>query len=186
MDIKTVISSIYNLSENSISEFLKCCQYMEFPKGHILYREGAVEHDIYILTEGIMRAYNSQRNEDITFWIGEEGSIVWSMRNYVEKKPSYETVELLEDCIMYRIRMQDLEELYKGNIEIANWGRKFIEKEIIRTENRLISQLFLSAKERYDNLLKDSPQLLQRVPLGIIASYLGITQVSLSRIRAQK
>lgn len=185
MDIKNIITSVNNLSDIALDDFLTHCEYVEYTKNHILTQEGSIESYLYILTQGIVRAYSTLKNEEVTFWIGEEGSIVCSMRNYIENKPSYETIELLEDSIFYRIKMQDLSTLYSRNIEIANWGRKFIEYEIIKTENRLISQQFLSAKERYYNLLKDTPHLLQRIPLHIIASYLGVTQVSLSRIRAQ-
>ena len=68
-------------------------------------------------------------------------------------------------------------------IHIANWGRKLAEKELLKIESRIISSEMMSAKERYDELIKNSPSLIQRVPLKHIASYLGITQVSLSRIR---
>lgn len=67
----------------------------------------------------------------------------------------------------------------------ANWGRKFAETEFLQTEERLISLLFTTASERYRELLKDNPDLLQRMPLECLASYLGITPVSLSRIRAK-
>lgn len=78
-----------------------------------------------------------------------------------------------------------MENLFRKNIEIANWGRSFLGKEIMKVENRLIEYQFANASERYEALMKNKPKLLQRVPLGIIASYLGITQVSLSRIRGK-
>ncbi|SHF43743.1 Crp/Fnr family transcriptional regulator [Dysgonomonas macrotermitis] len=187
MDINTAILSIYTISENSINELLKYCYGpIEKPKGYILTKAGTIEEYLYFVTKGIVRTFSIVKDEEVTFWIGEEGSVACSMRNYVESKPSYETIETLEDCSLYRIKAQDLQQLYKQNIEIANWGRKFAEYEIMKTENRLIAQQFLTAKERYDNLIKSQPQLLQRIPLSIIASYLGITQVSLSRIRALK
>ncbi|MEG2100855.1 MAG: Crp/Fnr family transcriptional regulator, partial [Flavobacterium sp.] len=78
-----------------------------------------------------------------------------------------------------------LQKLFEIDIHIANWGRKFAEKELIKTEERLISHQFSNATERYLELLQNNPQLIQRVQLGYIASYLGISQVSLSRIRAE-
>lgn len=186
MYVKDAILLISSLTDYSLDLLLSCGELVQYPKGHVLIEQGTVGHDIYILTEGIIRAYTTQKGEEVTFWIGEEGCIACSMRNYVEQQPGYETIELLEDCTLYRIRMGDLDQLYKENIEIANWGRKFIEKEVMKVENRLISHQFRTAKERYDELISKYPRLLQRVPLRIIASYLGITQVSLSRIRAQK
>ena len=78
-----------------------------------------------------------------------------------------------------------LKKLFDEEIHIANWGRRFAEQELVKTEERLISRQFRTAKERYKEILKDNPDLIQRVQLGHIASYLGITQVSLSRIRAE-
>ena len=71
------------------------------------------------------------------------------------------------------------------DIHIANWARRFAESEFLRTEQKLIPMLFLPAARRYETLLRERPELLRRVPLETLASYLGITPVSLSRIRAR-
>lgn len=186
MDLQSIILSIYALSESSLHELVNQTETISYPKGHILSEAGKPDYYLYFLEKGIVRAYNLREGEEVTFWFGMEGSIICSMMNYIEKKPSYETIELLEDCLLHRIKTSTLEKLYSRNIELANWGRKYIEYEIIKVENRLIEQQLLSATERYDSLLKSRPTLIQRVPLGIIASYLGMTQVSLSRIRGKR
>lgn len=107
------------------------------------------------------------------------------MKSYVEDQPGYETIELLEDCELYELKTENLKKMFNEDVHIANWGRKFAENELIKTEERLISKQFKNASERYLELMKDHPELIQRVQLGHIASYLGITQVSLSRIRAE-
>jgi len=185
LDFKSIVNSIYAVSEGSFVELEKTVELVEYPKGHILSEEGKIERYLYFLAKGLVRAYTIRNGEEVTFWFGMEGSIVCSMRNYIEKKPSYETIDLLENSLFYRVLAEDIESLYEQNIEWANWGRKYIEHEVINVENRLIEQQFLSATERYHSLIKNNPLILQRVPLGIIASYLGITQVSLSRIRAK-
>jgi CRP-like cAMP-binding protein len=108
------------------------------------------------------------------------------MKSYVENKKGYENVDLLEECDLYELKTTNLQKLFDDDIHIANWGRKFAEKELIKTEERLISRQFQTASKRYRQLLADNPDLLQRVQLCHLASYLGITQVSLSRIRAEK
>ena len=124
-------------------------------------------------------------NNDITFWFGTEGEPVVSMKSYVEEKPGYESIELLEDCELYQLETSKLKALFNEDIHIANWGRKFAERELIKTEELIITRQYKTALERYKDLLRDKPYLIQRVQLGHIASYLGITQVSLSRIRAE-
>ena len=107
------------------------------------------------------------------------------MRSYIENKVGYETIESMEDCELYEIKMSDLQEFYATNLEIANWGRKLAEIELIKTEERFISRQLGTAIDRYKKLLIENPSLINRVQLGYIASFLGISQVTLSRIRAE-
>lgn len=90
----------------------------------------------------------------------------------------------MEDSELYVIKRAKLQQLYNEDIHIANWGRRFAETELLDAEVRVITLLLATATERYRDLLDNQSDLLQRLPLGCIASYLGITQVSLSRIRA--
>jgi CRP-like cAMP-binding protein len=113
-----------------------------------------------------------------------EGAPVLPMKSYISGEKSYESIELLEDCKLYAFNINDLKALYEQDVHLANWGRKLAEYELVKTEERLISMQFKTAQERYADLIKTQPQLLLRVQLGHIASYLGMSQVSLSRIRA--
>jgi CRP-like cAMP-binding protein len=140
---------------------------------------------VYFIRKGFVRAYAYTGDHEVTFWFGREGEPVLSMKSYVQQQKGYEDIELLEDCELYEIKAADLQRLFQEDIHIANWGRRFAEQELVRTEERLISRQFRTATERYKELLKENPDLVQRVALGNIASYLGITQVSLSRIRAE-
>ena len=108
-----------------------------------------------------------------------------SMKSFVNDEKGYETIELMEDSVLYMLERGQLYRLFEEDIHIANWGRKFAEKELLKTEERLIPLLFTTASERYRKLLRDNPELLLRLPLECLASYLGITPVSLSRIRAE-
>lgn len=149
-------------------------------------RAGQIEQNMYFIQQGIARAYAEQQGQDVTFWFGQEGDPILSMRSYVEGLPAYEQIELLEESILYELPTSILEHLYHQDIEICNWGRKLAEKELISLERRLIHTQLQSGKQRYDALMKSSPSIIQRVPLKYISSYLGMTQVSLSRIRKEK
>jgi CRP-like cAMP-binding protein len=140
---------------------------------------------IYFIKRGIVRAYATTEDKDITFWFGKEGETIVSMKSYVEDKPGYENIELLEDCELYKLETENLRKLFNEDIHIANWGRKFAERELVKTEELIISRQFKPALERYKDLIRDKVDLIKRVQLGHIASYLGISQVSLSRIRAE-
>lgn len=178
------IQSLYPLSEEAIQLLTSHFELVEFPKGYHLFKEGRKGSHVYFIERGIARAYSRPENREMTYWFGTEGDIALSYYSYVADKPGYESVELLEDSILYSISHDDLQTLFSTNIEIANWGRKFAEYELIRTEKNFMTQQSLPAAVRYQLLLEQNPQLLRRVQLGYIASYLGVTQVTLSRIRA--
>lgn len=186
MFLNDILDRIYVLPDESKKLLMSLIQEVKFPKGHILLKAEKIEKEIYFVKKGIVRAYTQADGSDITFWFGTEGFVVVSMKSYVANEKGYEDIELLEDSEFYKLKANDLEKLFQENIHIANWGRKFAEQELVHTETRLISRQFRTAKERYNELLTQNPNLIKRVQLGHIASYLGITQVSLSRIRSEK
>ncbi len=98
--------------------------------------EGRVEHKMYFIEKGIARAYCYREEKEITFWFGAEGDVVFSYNSYVADKPGYETVELLEDAVLYSISHTDIRDLFDTHIELANWGRKLAEYELIK--NRIL------------------------------------------------
>lgn len=185
MDIDKIIDNIYPLPKDSKESLKEHISEIHYPKGFCLMEADKIIPHIYFLKKGILRAYASTEQNDITFWFGTEGEPVVSMKSYVDEKPGYESIELLEDCELYKLETKKLKTLFNEDIQIANWGRKFAERELLKTEEMIISRQYKTALERYKDLMKEKPYLLQRVQLGHIASYLGITQVSLSRIRAE-
>lgn len=186
MELTEILTRIYPLPPDSLSRIIEKADMTERPKGSLLIEADKVCHDIYFIARGIVRAYCIAKGREITFWIGEEGTVALSMQSYINGRPGYENIVTIEDSLLYRISSEELHDLYRQDIHLANWGRVFAEKEILRAERSLIPQLFTTARERYDNLLKEHPHLLNRIPLENIASFLGITPVSLSRIRAMK
>ena len=185
MQIDEILDNIY-LLPNEAKQALKAnINEISYPRGHILLRADKVETTLYFIKKGIVRAYANTSDNEITFWFGKEGDPVISMKSYVANQKGYEDIELLENCELFALQTSQLQQLYTKDIHIANWGRKLAEYELVKTEERLISHQFQTATERYKELLKENSDLIQRVQLGHIASYLGITQVSLSRIRAE-
>ena len=182
--LASIINSIHSVPAQSLDLLTEHFSETERKKGHLLLRQDKLEHHLYFLKAGLARAYSIQNNQEITFWFGTEGAPLLSMKSYVFGQPSYEYVELLEDSELYEVSISTIKKLFTADIHIANWGRAFAEQELVKTEERLISRQFRNAETRYLELMAAFPELIQRVPLQYIASYLGITPVSLSRIRA--
>lgn len=185
MNIDTILDQIFPLPERSKSVLKNLISEIEFPKDSIIIKAGKLEKTIYFIKKGIVRAFVPQENQDVTFWFGKEGDVVLPMKSYVGNDNNYENIQLLEDSVLYQLEIASLRELFETDIHIANWGRKLAEKELVKTEELFISRQFRTASQRYLELLREQPEILQRVQLGYIASFLGITQVSLSRIREE-
>lgn len=186
MDFHAIIDAVYPVSKAAEEKLRLHTEEVTLNKHTILLKAGKVASRIYFIKKGVVRAFSDHDDGEITFWFGEEGETILPMRSYVENEKAYENIELLEDCILYGIDISNLRQLFNEHIDIANWGRTLAEKELLKLESRMISRELLSARQRYDTLLQSQPSLLQRVPLKYIASYLGITPVSLSRIRGLK
>ena len=169
MDIKEIINQRYAMPDASLDKLRQCLTEVSYPKGFQVLEYGKIEKDIFFIKKGIVRAYTSVEGQEITFWVGKEGATIVSMEN----------------SVLYVLERKKLKELFLKDLHIANWGRRYAEMELLAAEERLISMLSAVASERYHELLEKEPDLLQRLPLGSIATYLGITQASLSRIRAQ-
>ncbi|TDE13695.1 Crp/Fnr family transcriptional regulator [Dyadobacter psychrotolerans] len=182
--IRKIVS--LNPAEICLSRLVPLLQKEIYPKGYLLIREGKTERSLFFLEKGVARAFCNQDDKEVTFWFGEEADILLSLNSYFADKPGYESIELLEESIVYKVSHRELQRLYDLEIELANWGRKLAESEFIKADQRFISQQFKPAAERYREFTETYPGLSKRIQLGHIASYLGISQVSLSRIRGER
>lgn len=184
-NINEIIDNIYMLPADSKRLLLSLISEIEYPKGFHLYRENKRSSKSYFISKGIARAYANKEGKEVTFWFGKEGDIVFPLETLYSNKGEYSSVELLEDCILYELDLNRLQDLFLKDIHIANWGRKYAEISCIRSEKLYISRQFRTSLERYQELIDDYPDITQRVPLSIIASFLGISQANLSRVRAK-
>ena len=124
--------------------------------------------------------------EEYTTSFGSEGGIVFSMDELYYNKKSEEYVETLEEVEAYRINISDLKNLMETNLELCNWGRIIHQNEYRRLHRSHKERLSLPAKERYEEFQKQFPEICKKVNLKYIASYLGITLSTLSRLRSKR
>ena len=90
-----------------------------------MLERGKVEKNIFFIKKGIVRAYTSVDGKEITFWFGKEGATIVSLKGYVNDEPGYETMELMEDSVLYKLERKQLKELFLDDLHIANWGRRY-------------------------------------------------------------
>jgi CRP-like cAMP-binding protein len=152
----------------------------------VLLNEGEISNSVYFIKKGCLRQWFNKDGKDITFQFFFEGQPVASADSFMSRQPSFFTIESIEPSIIISINKPNFDELHKI---FPEFHQKF--QEYIFERFRNYAQLFLSRikdnpKERYVDLIKNHPEIIQRVPQHYIASYLGITPVSLSRIRNRK
>lgn len=187
--ILNIISGIrryYHVSETSLDILAGHLEERKYLKGHLLVRPGIKDHYVYFIEEGCTRTYLSANKKEITNWFSCEGDITFSSTSFYHKEPAFEFIEVLENACIYLISIETLDKLFETNVELANWGRVIHQEVLLKMQNLRLDRLNLTAQQRYDKFCRENPTLLNRVNLGYIASFLGITQQYLSNLRAQK
>ncbi|MEJ8761936.1 Crp/Fnr family transcriptional regulator [Phocaeicola sp. HCN-40430] len=180
------IQSLYPLSDATIEELKAYVTPCRFPKRYQMIKADMFCKYAYFIEKGMTRSFWLVDGEEITTSFAWEGSIVFSMDELYYQKKSEEYVEALEEVEAYRISLTDLRRLFETNLELCNWGRIIHQNEYRRLHRSHKERLTLPAKERYEEFKKQFPEVCQRVNLGFIASYLGITLPTLSRIRSEE
>lgn len=180
------IRTIQPLSPEAGQALHDICVKVSFRKNELVQPIGHTCRTIYFVEQGALRIFYYKDETDITESFEFENAFVARAESLFSGRPSQKAIQALEDCVLVAISAPRLFALYDAHRDIERLFRKVFEEAYVKTVNRLEGLQFHTAEERYANLVKDQPNILQRVPLKYIASYLGITQVSLSRIRARR
>ena len=179
------IRSYYPVSDEALATLMHGFEKRVFPAKTLIIRAGQLDRQVYFIEKGMTRSYILHDGKEITTWFSMEGDVTCGSLDLYRNKAGFEYVETLEETLVYSISVETLNELYGMNIDIANWMRVLQQENFLRLQDIHISRLNLSAHERYEKLMSEFPVLFHRAALGHIASFLGITQQSLSRIRAK-
>ncbi|QNF33298.1 Crp/Fnr family transcriptional regulator [Adhaeribacter swui] len=179
------ISQYHPISIDAWEALAKALTRVELPRNAFLIQEGMVCHNLYFLEQGCLRGYYNLDGKEITYWFGFENNFITSFYSFISRKPGVENIQILEDATLWGISYQALNQLFDFYPDLERLVRIINEQYYIRLEERLMGMQFKTARERYEQLLETAPHILQRVSLGQIASYLGISQETLSRIRSQ-
>ena len=186
MKINPLISQLKKLGPISIeteNKILEKTKFTSRKKGDFFLKKGQTVSNMFVLETGCVRGFYDKENKEINTWFGFENELLGSFLPLFSNLPSYENIQFLEDATLHYISANDLNELYSKDNELNTIGRKMAEYYCKVLEERIASLQVDSAEERYILLQKEYPHALQRISLGHIASYLGISQETLSRIR---
>ena len=179
------IRRYYPVSNDSIQAMFSHLIPQQFPKHHHLTQPGVRDNYLYFIEQGCTRTYLLIEGKEITNWFSQQGDMVFSSHALYHRTAGFEYVQLLEDSLIYVMPIDALDQLYQTHIDIANWSRVIHQEVLLRMQTLRLDRLSLTAKERYEKFQREQPDLMNRVNLGYIASYLGMSQPHLSSLRAE-
>lgn len=178
------LQKINPLSSEAVDAVLLLCSLIPIRKNQNLQEIGQRCKTIYFVKEGLARIFYLKDSNEVTEYFAFENDLIIRAESLFTGKPSLKAIQALEDTVFIGIPADRLFALFDVFPETERLFRKIIEQAYVATVNRMEAIQFHPAEERYAQLLEEKPTLITRIPLKHIASYLGITQVSLSRIRA--
>ena len=185
MDALAIIQRIGPLNPADQAQLLTLFEEIVFNKSEDVMEAGKNSRYIYFIRTGACRVFYNKEEREVILDFAFPGDALISLNSYVHDKAGYETIQAMEASTLYKVDALSLKALFSQSIGIANWGRRLAEIETLKIEYRLMSKLFKTATQSYEELLDRSPEFVFTIKLGFIASYLGISQVTLSRIRAK-
>ena len=171
---------------DELDEIFQAHEKVTFQKGDLILEEGKTANEYYILEKGLARSFvNDFNGNEVTTHFFADNEIVIEVLSLFQRIPSQENIVCITDCECYRLDYDTFQDLFHKIPNLREWGRSWMSKELFAYKQRSVEMFTLSATKRYLNLLEQKAQVVQFAPLKQIASYLGVTDTSLSRIRKE-
>ena len=159
---------------------------VSFSKNEMVLKSGTTSDAYFLIKNGLFRSYVIDYNgNEITTEFFSSNDILIEVASLFLRVPSKENIQTLTDCDVYKIEFNDFQNLYSTIPGFTEWGRSWMSQQLFTAKHRALTMHTQSASQRYLSLIEEKPQLIKEVPLKYIASYLGITDTSLSRIRKE-
>ncbi len=185
-DLLKYMNSIFPLSPELV-DFMKCkIDYKELFKKEFLLKQGRISNYMYFIDKGLLRCFYLKNTVEVSSWFMKEGDLCISVESFYRQQKSNENIQAVEDCHIYFLAYSDLQYMYRSFPEANFIGRVLTENYYTLSEQRSYSLRMQKAPERYHYLMENHSELIQRVPSKYLASYLGISEETLSRIRSKK
>ena len=184
--LKNILKSFHALSETDISNGLSCMLTKSFKKNDYLIKEGNTCDWIAFIHSGITRNYYiSSKGEEVTYCLTFPHKFITAYSSFIQDEKTFENIHALSDVEALFLYKRDYQKLIKSSTAWLAFSNYFAEQSYVLMENRLLAIQMESAERRYRNLMQNNPEYIKQVPLKYIASYLGISQRHLSRLRKQ-
>lgn len=158
----------------------------EIPSKSILLKEGEISNQLYFIKKGCLRMWFNKEGKEITFQFFFENQAVASIDSFLSNQPGMFTIESIEPSVLMTITKNNFEQLLIFYPELKEGFQDIIFQRFRNYARLFLSRIKDSPRERYEDLIHNHPEIIKRIPQHYIASYLGVTPISLSRIRNRK
>ena len=179
----STLKYITGFSDTELDLVLDYFERRVFKKRSLVQPAGRVANAVYFVESGCLRLFYTKDGVDRTTYFFTENAFAGTYDSFISRKPSLIAIEALEETQVLALSHSALEELYRVFPKMNEFIRKSIEQRFVVLHDLFTSYLLNSPEERYRALLKERPELIRRIPQHHIASFIGVTPVSLSRIR---
>ena len=171
------------LTEKEKRSFSDKFIYREVPSEYAIVKEDSICRELFFLLKGCVRLYYLKNGEELTGFLFTEGMFLNSFESFITQRPSIQILETVEPCEFLVLSKENLDILYNEIPKTNVLFRKLLEQRFIHAQKVVSTFILEKPEERYLSIIAANPSLLQRFPQQVLASFLGITPVSLSRIR---
>lgn len=187
--MRTDLANVYShpaLSEEYLRRLSAAHEEISVSKNEFLLKNGETANEYYILTDGLVRAFvHDYDNNEITTEFFTENDIVIIASSFFQRNPSQENLQAVTECTLLKINYQDFQNLFHQIAGFSAWGSLWFSQQVFGMKQKSLDVIMETASQRYLKLIQEKPQIILNAPLKQVASYLGITDSSLSRIRKE-
>lgn len=185
-DFKQKIREYVNMSESDLAKAIPYLKPLKLKKNELFVKEGQVCKHIIFVRKGMMRTfYFNNKGEEVTYCFCSEHFFSTSFQSFITQQPSNLVIQAMEEAELITIQYEDLQLLYAKSASWQEVGRKVAEREYLQMANYAAVLNNESAKEKYIRLINEQPRIALKASVEHIASYLGVTRRTLSRIRKE-
>jgi len=185
-ELQTYLQGYFHISPNDLAEIAALYEPTRLAKGEFYVKKGHYCDKMSFIKSGLIRIFADNGKKEVTQWISTKGYFVTDISSLVYGTPARWSMQALEDCELYTISKENYDRIAKLIPEWHQLERRFLATCFMTLEDRVFSQISMSAEERYTLLFDTNPNLFNEVPLQYLASMLGMTPETFSRIRAKR